>query len=361
VTENGRARLDPTALEHALDEIASGAERRDLCPSFPDDAFDALREAGALSFTVGADGRRRVPYGCEWGLVRAVAGADGSVGRILDGHLNGVERLGLLAPEPLRRTELTAVERRLLLGVWGADPAPGEGDAAVLRRRGGAFVLEGTKVFCSGAGGVDRALVMARTEDDGPPMLAYLDPNQKTEVDRGWFRGPGLRASESHLVTFQKTPVIAVLGGPGELARQPWFGRDAIRTAASWAGMADTVVDRALHHLSYRACDDLAAWAAGRILAAQGTVDAWLERAAGMTDGSGCGPPPATSVLLRTEVQAACMRLLDEAARACGSRPFAGGDAMDRARRDLELFLLQHRLDPMVAAEGRTALQERRS
>ena len=45
--------------------------------------------------------------------------------------------------------------------------------------------------------------------------------------------------------------------------------------------------------------------------------------------------------------------LLDEAARACGSRPFATGGRLDRARRDLELFLLQHRLDPVLAARRR--------
>jgi hypothetical protein len=53
--------------------------------------------------------------------------------------------------------------------------------------------------------------------------------------------------------------------------------------------------------------------------------------------------------------------MLDEAARACGSRPFARGGRLDRARRDLELFLLQHRLDPMLARAGGAALDERRS
>jgi hypothetical protein len=66
-------------------------------------------------------------------VLRAVARADGSVGRILDGHFNGVERLSLLAPEPLRSAELEAVAAgELRLGVWGADPIPGEGEPARL-------------------------------------------------------------------------------------------------------------------------------------------------------------------------------------------------------------------------------------
>ena len=51
---------------------------------------------------------------------------------------------------------------------------------------------------------------------------------------------------------------------------------------------------------------------------------------------------------------------LDEAARACGSRPFAVAGPLDRARRDLELFLLQHRLEPALARAGREAIQSAR-
>jgi hypothetical protein len=42
-----------------------------------------------------------------------------------------------------------------------------------------------------------------------------------------------------------------------------------------------------------------------------------------------------------------------EAARATGSRPFATGTALDRARRDFELFVLQHRLDPLLTRLGK--------
>ena len=47
-------------------------------------------------------------------------------------------------------------------------------------------------------------------------------------------------------------------------------------------------------------------------------------------------------------------------ARATGSRPFATGTALDRARRDFELFVLQHRLDPLVARLGRRTIEARR-
>ena len=107
--------------------ISADAASRDAHPSFPEDPFRQLALAGVLAMPVpvGEHGRRS-SFAEEWRVLRAVARADGSVGRILDGHFNGVERLSLLAPEPLRSAELQAVDAgELRLGVWGADPIPG--------------------------------------------------------------------------------------------------------------------------------------------------------------------------------------------------------------------------------------------
>ena len=150
---------------------------------------------------------------------------------------------------------------------------------------GDGLVLEGDKVFCSGAGGIDRALVLARTGEPGPPALVYVDLSAGTEIDRSWYRAGGMRASESHRVRFHGAPVLAVLGEPGELGREPWFSRDAIRTAAAWAGMADAAADGALADLAARGePDDLRALGAGRIVAARATIDRWLEHAAARAD-----------------------------------------------------------------------------
>jgi hypothetical protein len=47
-----------------------------------------------------------------------------------------------------------------------------------------------------------------------------------------------------------------------------------------------------------------------------------------------------------------------EAARACGSRALVVGGTLDRARRDLDLFLLQHRLEPKLVEIGRETLRD---
>ena len=347
--------------------ISAGAASRDADPSFPEDPFRQLALAGVLAMPVpdpvGEHGRRS-SFAEEWRVLRAVARADGSVGRILDGHFNAVERLSLLAPEPLRSAELQAIAAgELRLGVWGADPIAGEGEPARLVEGPERATLSGVKTFCSGSTGLDRALVLVRGDAPGPPLLAYVDLSSGVETDTGWFKGAGIRASESHRVVFDGAPVLAVLGEPGEVVREPYFSRDAVRTAVTWAGIADTAVDATLEVLAAKTGskepEDVISLAAGRMLTAQGTMDRWLEHAAELADENPASLPE-VSTQLRQAIASSCREILDEAARAVGSHPFAVSGPLDRARRDLELFLLQHRLEPALVRRGRRAITERR-
>jgi alkylation response protein AidB-like acyl-CoA dehydrogenase len=348
--------------------ISAGADHTDRNPSFPEQPFRQLALSGVLAIPVpdpvGTQGRR-ASFAEEWRVLRAIARADGSVGRILDGHFNGVERISLLAPEPLRSAELTAVAAGdLRVGVWGADPIPGEGDPARLVSSRGAPRLSGVKTFCSGSTGLDRALVLVRGDVPGPPILAYVDLSSGVEIDTAWFKGAGLRASESHRVIFDGAPVLAVLGEPGEIVREPYFSRDAVRTAVTWAGIADAAVEAALDVLAAKSGskdpDDVVSLAAGQMLTAQGTIDRWIAHAATLADEDPASLPE-ISTQLRQAVASSCREILDEAARAVGSHPFAVSGPLDRARRDLELFLLQHRLEPALLRRGRRAIAERGS
>jgi hypothetical protein len=62
---------------------------------------------------------------------------------------------------------------------------------------------------------------------------------------------------------------------------------------------------------------------------------------------------------MRAEIDRAAKAVLETAASACGSHPFVTGGRLDRARRDLETFLLQHRLDPLLVKLGAQRLENR--
>jgi hypothetical protein len=350
-------------LAAALTVLEDGAVERDRTGAGLDQALALLERAGVLGWNA-VEGASRPGAAEELALVRAVARADASVGRVLDGHFNGVERLAVQAPPELSDRELPLVRAGLLrVGVWGGQPRPGEGEPARLERTRAGEVMSGVVTFCSGAGSLDRALVLARDPaaervHASLPVAVWVDLRDPdtVSVDADWYRSSGLRASASHRVMFDRTPVLARFGPPGGITVQPWFGRDALRTAASWAGMADRAVEAAVRDLATRPGRGHAEeHAAGRLLAAQRTVSVWLDAAARAMDEAA---PDLWDVALhgRVAIADAARTILDEAARACGSHPFATGGELDRARRDLDLFLLQHRLDPGLARAGAATL-----
>jgi len=196
--------------------------------------------------------------------------------------------------------------------------------------------------------------------------LVYLDAtSSRVSIDRGWYRASGLRASESHRVEFHDTPVLALLGGPGELSREPYFSRDSIRTAATWAGLADAVIAATIAALDPERIDAVQAHMLGRIRVAQSTIDRWLEHAAASLSQPEDPRPELDPTVLAIECRVAlydAARLITElAAQVCGSRALIGASTLDRARRDLDLFLLQHRLDPKLTKLGTHILTTQRT
>jgi hypothetical protein len=355
---------DRIGMPTALARIAARAADFDREPRFPRENFDDLAAAGVVQLP--AD-RRRCSLVREIELVRAVAARDAATARILDGHFNAVERLALCGEAQLAAEELTLIGGGdVLVGLWGADPDPTEGEPAriIAGHGGGAQRLRGAKVFCSGAGGVARAIVVARDET-GSRRLAYVDPRVGAEVDRSWFRGSGLRSSESHRVDFLATPVIALVGDPDELTREPWFSRDAVRTAATWAGIADCLFEVTVRKLARAEADEVRRLAVGEMRVAQATIDRALDHAATVLSdpsrisdhGEGAASAGAVASECRIAIAAACRSISSLAARLCGSRALVGGGPLDRARRDLDLFLLQHRLEPRLVELGARSLR----
>ncbi|HEX4465659.1 MAG TPA: acyl-CoA dehydrogenase family protein, partial [Solirubrobacteraceae bacterium] len=321
----------PLSLDTALEEVAARASELDREPRFPQENFEALIASGLLREAAGDPG----DLVREVALVRAVAAADASTARILDGHLNGVERLSRSAPAPLREREMQAIrDGRLLLGVWGADPSPGEGPPARLLRSDGGLCLRGVKTFCSGAGGVQRTLVVA-TDEQSRRRLAYVDAGEAIAIDRGWYRVSGLRSSESHRVEFHDTPVLGLLGDPGELGAEPWFSRDAIRTTATWVGLCDCILGSALRLIDPERANEVQTHGIGRMLVAHATIERWMTHAVSeLADPESverdCVDASQLAALCRIAVAEASREISGLAATICGSRALAGGGALER-------------------------------
>ena len=274
-----------------LAQIESGAAERDAepTPSFPEGPLALLERAGMLAWNAHAAGsvagRPRRPSSSSYDGWRAPTARSAGSSTATSMRLSVSPFRPRAGPRPRARG---GRRREAASGVWGGDPAPGEGPPATVFEADGIDVLRGVKTFCSGAGGLDRALILARR------------PERRTTargVDRPHRRAP--RRGRPDLVPRPRPARIGLASSrvprrPGarhlraarrRLAEQPWFARDALRTAASWAGMADTAVHAALDELAQRpGRGQLEALAAGRIPTAQRTIDLWIERGARAMD-----------------------------------------------------------------------------
>ena len=314
----------------------------------------ALERAGLLAAPAGPE---PLPYGDELELLCALGRADAGVARIVDGHFNAVERLRVQAPDALRDRELPAIARGRAPGRrLGRGPAARRGPPA--RRRGD--VLVGSKTFCSGAGGLQRALVLVGDDDGAGPVAAWVDLTVPgtVAIDRSWYTGAGMVSSASHRVDFD--------GAPGAGAAGPAHGRAVVRPRRGAHGgdlgrggargrrrRARGTWPSARRRPSSRRWPPAASRPGGR-----GSGSGWLGRGAARRGSRAAGRRGAAS--LRAAVADAARAILDEAERAVGSRPLATGSVLDRAGRDLRMFLLQHRLEPILARTGRAAIEGRR-
>ncbi|WP_411358587.1 acyl-CoA dehydrogenase family protein [Pseudidiomarina salilacus] len=140
---------------------------------------------------------------------------------------------------------------------------PGSGsDAASLRttakRDGDDYVLNGSKMFISGAGSTDVLVVMARTGEAGPKGIsAFVVPADaegisygKKEAKMGW------NAQPTRLVTFEdvRIPAQNLLGEEGEGFKFAMMGLDGgrINIAVCSVGTAQAALDTARNYMLER-------------------------------------------------------------------------------------------------------------
>ena len=201
--------------------VAAGAER-DRDPAFPARRLAPCARPGLTTL--------EAPPREQWRLVRAVARADGSVGAHPRRSPERGRAAGRGGARAAARGRAAAVaEERRAAGRLGRRPGPGEGEPA---RLDGDTVARRQDLLLGRRGVDGRARAGPRGDRPGRRCWPTWTCPRASRSTAAWFRGAGMRASESHRVVFDGAPVLAVLGGPGEIAREPYFGRDAIRTAA---------------------------------------------------------------------------------------------------------------------------------
>lgn len=135
-------------------------------------------------------------------------------------------------------------------------------DAASLkttaRKEGDHYLLNGSKIFISGAGSTDVLVVMARTGEAGPKGISAFAVDAKAagitygrkEEKMGWNSQP------TRLITFEdvKVPATALLGNEGDGFAIAMKGLDGgrINIATCSVGTAQAALNKAIQYMSER-------------------------------------------------------------------------------------------------------------
>ena len=349
-------------LAAAVRRVAAFAAERapalDVDGAFPDLETEALADEGLLAAplprALGGEGLGTEPAGALplLGVLRTLGSASLPLGRLYEGHVNALKLVCLYGDDAGRRRAAADARAGHLFGVWNTERPPG------LMLRDGRLV--GAKVHASGAGFVRRALVTARADgDDAPVMvLARLRPDDLAgRADLApWTGVHGMRASATG--TFDFTGIEAgpgdVIGRPGDYTRQPAFAAGAWRFAAVQAGGVERLVALFKAHLLATNRDGAPSQRArfGEAMIAAETARLWLERAAPLAEDANADPATAVAYvnLARIAVERAGLDVLERVHRGVGMAGFAGGQAIGRVSRDLQLYLRQPAPDAALDA-----------
>lgn len=345
-------RVDGPGLVLAVRTLVEGWETEPWDrEAFPEARLDRLRDTAAWSaFAEVAPG---VETQALADTLRLIGRVDLSLGRLYEGHVNGLQLVTAYGTEAQRRDAIEAAGRGALFGVWNTEPTPGLRIEAAAPDR---WRLIGAKNFATGAGHLDRALVTALRADGGRQLVAVdLAPAQhRADID-GW-RVRGMRGTISG--SFDFTDLIvgpeAMIGPPDVYQTQPRFTAGAWRFTAVQLGAIEGLVRHLRDHLvaTGKGADPIQRVRFGACVSATRSAGEWVRRAAQLAETQAAEAIPFV-LMTRGVVEDAGLATMEAAARSVGTASFFTGNPIDRITRDLGLYLRQP--VPDQAREGAAA------
>jgi hypothetical protein len=292
----------------------------------PDALLVRLHEAAREALPLPASGHtperfdRLVEFGKE----------DLSLARLAEAHFDAVAILAEAGHGP----RIGAI-----YGVWASEIP---GNALTLSESKDGFLISGTKMFCSGAGVIDHALVTVAAPD---PYLVEVDLRlypENLEIETGVWKASAFALTNTTNIRFNRYPVSksGVLCGRGWYLSRPGFWHGAIGPACCWAGGADALLAYArrqsrsdAHTLAHLGAMHALQWAMRSCLATAGReIDA---------SPADVGAAHLRALTVRHLVEQGSTEILRRFARAYGPYPLAFDEQISRQYQELDIYLRQ--------------------
>lgn len=311
-----------------------------------------------------------------WMMTKEIAKVDLSLARCWEGHANSLVILDALADESQKeRWFAGVVDRGELWVAWSGEPqsrAPGEKSrfGTNLIKVDGGYIVDGTKVFCTSAGGAHWAILLvntagpggARHAGDSPESVLLMacdlrDPSVTT--DGSWWDPIGMRGTVSHLVRFDRTfiPDENLIGEPGQYLREGWQTRFIPHYAASFLGAAEAAYEFTLDYVrtQRKESDPYVQQHIGTMAINVESGHLWLAHVAELWLND-----PAAAQLAGSRARHVMEHLAEEtvklAIRTCGARSLNRPAILERIYRDLSFYVRHDNDDHNLAMIGKSIL-----
>lgn len=282
-----------------------------------------------------------IPTDALLDVLRAIGGADLSLGRVYEGHVNAVQLIATYGDTEQRQTLDADVEAGRTFGVWNTEPVPG---LAIQQADETRWTLDGAKSFATGAGHLDRILVTARDEACGKQLVLVPIAGETARADNAGWRVRGMRGTCSGGFDFSGMAVgrEGLIGSPNDYEREPRFSAGAWRFTAVQLGAVEALVRHLRDHLvsTGKADDPIQRARFAACLTDTRSAGLWVRRAAHLAETQA---PEAIPFVLMTRgvVEEAGLKTMEAAARSVGTASFFAKSRIDRITRDLGLYLRQ--------------------
>lgn len=365
------------------DRFAERADGYDRSGAFPLADFDDLFAAGLNAPTIPTDHgglglgpfrRRAHPL---WMMTAELARANLSLARCWEGHVNALTLIDALATGAQRERWFEGVVARGERWVaWSGEPqAPKPGEVrrfgTTVTRTEDGWLVDGSKAFATSAIGADWAILLVNPAgpggarhlggaDESLLLLACQLSHPSITVDTSWWDPIGMRATASHVVRFDRTPIPAdwTIGEPGAYLREGWQTAFIPHYAASFLGAATGAYAYALEYLKrqQKGGDPYVQQRVGRMAVDVDTGQLWLAHVAALWDTGRRQAAVTAGNQARHLIERLALSTVDNCIRACGARSLIRPSPVERILRDLTLYVRHDNDDHILATIGRAAL-----
>ena len=305
-------------------------------------------------------------------LLKEIGRANLVVGRIYEGHVNGLQLIQTFGTPEQIKAYATDVRNNKIFGVWNAEAQDG---VKIIPTNNGKYRLEGSKTFCTGCGYVERPFVNGKLPDGSWQMCIVPMEKVETVADANWWQPAGMRATVSYKVDFTGVEVgqESLLAQPGDYFRQPWLSGGVVRFAAVQLGGAEALFDATRQYLQKleRTGHPHQQERLGRMAIAIESGTLWLKGAADVIDNyapvfggyADDERSPALKLvayanMVRTAIEQICMDTIQLSQRSIGTLGLLPPEPAERIIRDLSLYLRQPAFDAALTDVGKYVLTQ---